>query len=141
MKFLAATLASAAFVAVTSMGAAGDYAGPIGDTQPQWSPNGAQIVFSSFRGGVYLENGRRLRTDEAFRERWNARNPELEQRADEWLLDQQARGEIRTDVSIEQIGKFFGLVADGVALHASMGFPVDVEPILVLVRDAIAPRD
>ena len=90
--------------------------------------------------GVYLENGRRLRTDEAFRERWKARNPDLEQRADEWLADQQARGEIRTDVSIEQIGKFFGLVVDGVALHTSMGFPVDVEPILTLVRDAIAPR-
>ena len=91
--------------------------------------------------GVYLENGRRLRTDEEFRKRWASRNPELEQRADAWLTRLQAEGEIRADVPFEAIGKFFGLVVDGVALHTSMGFPVDVEPILTLVRDAIAPRD
>jgi hypothetical protein len=32
-------------------------------------------------------------------------------------------------------------VVDGVAIHVSMGFPVDVEPILRLVHDAVAPRD
>ena len=91
--------------------------------------------------GVYLENGRRLRTDTAFRERWAARNPELEQRVHDWLVGLQAAGEIRDDVPFEAVGKFFGLLVDGVALHTSMGFPVDVEPILTLVRDAIAPRE
>ena len=90
--------------------------------------------------GVYLENGRRLRTDAEFRERWKSRNPELEQRAHEWLAAKQARGEIRDDLPLEEIGRFFGLVADGVALHVSMGFPVDVEPVLALVQDAVAPR-
>ena len=90
--------------------------------------------------GVYLENGRRLRTDEEFRKRWKSRNPELEQRAHDWLADLQAKGEIRADMPLDQIGRFFGLVADGVVLHTSMGFPVDVEPVLALVRDAIAPR-
>jgi AcrR family transcriptional regulator len=90
--------------------------------------------------GVYLENGRRLRTDEEFRERWKTRNPELEQRAHEWLADKQARGEIRDDLPLEDIGRFFGLVVDGVALHVSMGFLVEVEPVLALVRDAVAPR-
>jgi AcrR family transcriptional regulator len=91
--------------------------------------------------GVYLENGRRLRTDEAFRERWKARNPELEQRALEWLAAKQAEGEIRDDLPLQDIGTFFGLVVDGIALHVSMGFPVDVEPVLALVRDAVAPRE
>ena len=90
--------------------------------------------------GVYLENGRRLRTDEEFRERWKSRNPEGEQRAHEYLERLQAEGKIRDDLPFEEIGKFFGLVVDGVALHVSMGFPVDVEPVLALVRDAIAPR-
>ena len=90
--------------------------------------------------GVYLENGRRLRTDAAFRNRWASRNPEIEERVHEWLVRLQAEGEIRNDVPFEAIGKFFGLVVDGVALHTSMGFPVDVEPVLTLVRDAIAPR-
>jgi TetR/AcrR family transcriptional regulator, transcriptional repressor of aconitase len=90
--------------------------------------------------GVYLENGRRLRTDAEFRERWKTRNPELEQRAHEWLAAQQASGAVRDDMRLEDIGRFFGLVVDGVALHVSMGFPVDVEPVLALVRDAVAPR-
>jgi AcrR family transcriptional regulator len=91
--------------------------------------------------GVYLENGHRLRTDAEFRERWKARNPELEQRAHDWLVHLQAEGQIRDDLPFEAIGRFFGLVIDGVAVNMSMGFPVDVEPILTLVRDAIAPRD
>ena len=90
--------------------------------------------------GVYLENARRLRTDASFRERWKSRNPELEQRAHEYLAHLQEEGEVRDDVPLEQIGRFFGLIADGVALQTSAGFPVDVEPVLALVRDAIAPR-
>ena len=90
--------------------------------------------------GVYLENGRRLRTDKEFRKRWTSRNPDLEHRTHDWLANLQARGEIRDDMPLEQVGSFFGLVVDGVALHASMGFPVDVEPVLALVRDAISPR-
>jgi TetR/AcrR family transcriptional regulator, transcriptional repressor of aconitase len=90
--------------------------------------------------GVYLENGRRLRTDEEFRKRWKSRNPDLEERTHAWLAKLQADGEIRADMPLEQVGSFFGLVLDGVALHVSMGFPVDVEPVLALVRDAIAPR-
>jgi len=91
--------------------------------------------------GVYLEQGHRLRTDPAFRERWKARNPELEQRAHDWLVGLQEGGQIRSDLPFEAIGRFFGLVIDGVAVNMSMGFPVDVEPILTLVQDAIAPRD
>jgi AcrR family transcriptional regulator len=90
--------------------------------------------------GVYLENGRRLRTDEEFRKRWKTRNPDLERRTHEWLAGLQAKGEIRDDMPLEQVGSFFGLVVDGVALHVSMGFPVDVEPVLALLRDAIGPR-
>jgi TetR/AcrR family transcriptional regulator, transcriptional repressor of aconitase len=89
--------------------------------------------------GVYLENGRRLRTDEEFRKRWKSRNLDLEQRTHAWLAGLQERGEIRDDMPLEQVGSFFGLVLDGVALHVSMGFPVDVEPVLALVRAAIAP--
>jgi AcrR family transcriptional regulator len=90
--------------------------------------------------GVYLENGRRLRTDEEFRKRWKSRNPDLEERTHAWLAGLQERGEIRDDMPLEQVGSFFGLVLDGVALHVSMGFPVEVEPVLALIRDAIAPR-
>jgi TetR/AcrR family transcriptional regulator, transcriptional repressor of aconitase len=90
--------------------------------------------------GVYLEHGRRIRTDEEFRKRWKSRNPDLEERTHAWLAGLQERGEIRDDMPLEQVGSFFGLVVDGVALHVSMGFPIDIEPVLALLRDAIAPR-
>jgi AcrR family transcriptional regulator len=90
--------------------------------------------------GVYLENARLLRTDAAFRQRWKSRNPELEQLAEETLSRQQEDGEIRDDVPPEAIGRFLGVVADGIAVQTSSGFPVDIEPVLRLVRDAITPR-
>ena len=90
--------------------------------------------------GVYLENSRFLRTDAAFRERWKSRNPELEQRAHERLAELQERGELRDDVPLEQIGRFVGLLIDGIAVQVSSGFPVEVEPVLELLEDAIAPR-
>jgi AcrR family transcriptional regulator len=113
----------------------------------RWMEGGFEVVLREIAEqnpdwlGVYLEQGRRLRTDPAFRERWKSRNPELEQRAHEWLVGLQEQGRIRDDLPFEAIGRFFGLVLDGVAVNMSMGFPVDVEPILTLVRDAIAPRD
>ena len=90
--------------------------------------------------GVYLENARFLRTDAEFRKRWKSRNPELEQRAHERLAELQERGEIRDDVPLEQIGRFVGLLIDGIAVQVSSGFPVDVDPVLELLEDAIAPR-
>jgi AcrR family transcriptional regulator len=90
--------------------------------------------------GVYLENARLLRTDAAYRERWKSRNPELEQLAHEYLTRQQTDGEIRDDLPPVDIGRFLGVIADGIALQTSAGFPVEVEPVIELVRDAIAPR-
>jgi TetR/AcrR family transcriptional regulator, transcriptional repressor of aconitase len=90
--------------------------------------------------GVYLENARFLRTDAAFRERWKSRNPELEKVTHDRLAQLQEQGEIRDDVPLEQIGRFVGLLIDGIAVQVSSGFPVDVEPVLELLEDAIAPR-
>src|SRR5262245_29013844 len=69
--------------------------------------------------GVYFENSRFLRTDAAYRDRWKSRNPELEQRAHARLAELQERGEIRDDVPLEQIGRFVGLLIDGIAVQVS----------------------
>src|SRR5579859_1716792 len=45
-------LATAAAAASAGWSTAGNYTGPRGDTNPQWSPNGTQIVYSSIRPGV-----------------------------------------------------------------------------------------
>jgi AcrR family transcriptional regulator len=90
--------------------------------------------------GVYLEHVRHLRTDPALRERWKNRAPDEDRTALEHMLALQARGEVRDDVPTETIGRFLGLIADGIALQTGAGFPVDLEPMLGLIRDAIAPR-
>jgi TetR/AcrR family transcriptional regulator, transcriptional repressor of aconitase len=90
--------------------------------------------------GVYLEHVRHLRTDPELRARWQNRTPDDDVRARDHMVELQASGESRDDVSAETIGKFLGLLADGIALQTSAGFPVDLEPMLGLIRDAIAPR-
>jgi TetR/AcrR family transcriptional regulator, transcriptional repressor of aconitase len=88
---------------------------------------------------VYLEFGRRLRSDDAFRERWKERAaPDLRQRVRTKLEDAQAAGAIRDDVSEEQIGRFLGLVLDGIVVQRGMGFePPDPDVVVLLVEDAV----
>ena len=40
----------------------------------------------------------------------------------------------------DAIGAFLGLLVDGVALQTSAGFPVELDPVLGLIRDALSPR-
>ncbi len=86
---------------------------------------------------VYLEFMRMLRTDPGLRAEWANRSPELIGELAEHLGRQQQRGELRSDVSVEAIGTFLGLVADGAAVHISAGYPIDVESVVRLVGSAI----
>jgi len=90
--------------------------------------------------GVYLEISRMLRTDEALRERWEQRNPELQVQVAQHLAQSQRDGVYRSDLSVESIGQFLGFVLDGITVHVGAGFPVDVEGTLELVRAALAPK-
>ncbi|MBA3787244.1 MAG: TetR/AcrR family transcriptional regulator [Actinobacteria bacterium] len=88
--------------------------------------------------GAYLEIGRRLRTDTAFRERWDKRAPEVEEEIKARLERARDAGEIRDDISLEAIGRFIGLVVDGLAMRLAAGFPPpEAGEILQLVGDAI----
>jgi AcrR family transcriptional regulator len=91
---------------------------------------------------VYLEFGRRLRSDEAFRERWKERaTPDLRERVKARLEEQQDAGAIRDDLSEHDIGRFLGLVLDGMVTQRAMGFdPPDAETVVTLVEDAIRGR-
>ena len=86
---------------------------------------------------VYLEFMRMLRTDPGLRAEWSNRSPELIGELAEHLGRQQQRGELRSDVSVEAIGTFLGLVADGAAVHISAGYAIDVESVVRLVDSAI----
>ena len=89
--------------------------------------------------GVYFEITRMLRTDAGLRERWLQRNPELLAQVAEQLAQCQRDGRYRADLSVEEIGRFLGLVLDGLTVHVGAGFPVDVEGTLELIRSALAP--
>ena len=91
--------------------------------------------------GAYLEVGRRLRTDVAFRKRWDKRAPEVEEEIKLRLERARDAGEIRNDLSLETVGRFVGLVVDGLAMRLAAGYPSpDTSEILLLVGDAIGGR-
>ena len=91
--------------------------------------------------GVYFELGRRLRTDEAFRERWNRRAPALERRLEERLRSLQSAGALRDDVDWKTLALFMGVVADGLAIrHASGASTDDPEALIAVAASAVSPR-
>jgi len=88
---------------------------------------------------VYLEFGRRLRTDAELRERWKKIAPDdARERSLEWIEAAQSAGLMRSDVSAHEIGQFLGVILDGIALQRALGFDAP-EPDLLhrLTRDAV----
>ena len=90
--------------------------------------------------GVYLDVVHRLRTDPSFRERWDQRAPkEQENRIVARMQDEQAAGELRADVDPQEIGKFLGVVFDGLAVQRAAGYDPPLESLLGFLRDALRP--
>jgi len=90
--------------------------------------------------GVYLEVHRQLRTNAALREQWMQRGSAVTERLRDHVREQQARGELRTDVEADEIGRFLGLIMDGFVLHASVGADYDLDTLLKLIVGAIGPQ-
>jgi AcrR family transcriptional regulator len=88
---------------------------------------------------VYLEFGRRMKSDADLRERWKTIAPqEARERSKAWIADAQAAGELRADIDGEDIGRFLGIIVDGIASQRAFGFdapPTDL--LLRLTNDAI----
>lgn len=90
--------------------------------------------------GMIFEIQGRLRHDPEFVRQLDEATDDRDRAAD-WLQDMQARGEFRHDVDFVDIGRFATMLLNGIALRVAGGDPIDVEPIIRLLRDAIAPRD
>ena len=92
--------------------------------------------------GVYLDASRMLRTDPELRERWRALNPEGQEALEAHYRRLRETGEVRDDVSLDTLGRFLGIVFDGIAVQqaARFGSPIDVEGTLELLRSAVAPK-
>src|SRR6476469_3968349 len=89
---------------------------------------------------VYLELIRKLRTDPELHEQWSRRNPEVNEAMNARLEEMQQGRELRQDVPAAELGRFMGLLLDGIAVQVSAGYPVDVDSVLRLVSAAIAPQ-
>ncbi|HEV8102731.1 MAG TPA: TetR/AcrR family transcriptional regulator [Gaiellaceae bacterium] len=89
---------------------------------------------------VYLELIRKLRTRPDLHEQWSKRSPDLNVAMKEHIEELQREGELRQDLSALELGRFMGLLLDGIAVQVSAGYPVEVEPLLRLVSAAIAPQ-
>jgi AcrR family transcriptional regulator len=92
--------------------------------------------------GVYLDASRMLRTDPELRERWAHLNPDLQARLEESFLERRRRGEIRSDLPFDAVGRFMGIVFDGIAVQQAAHFSstIDVEATIELMRSALAPK-
>jgi TetR/AcrR family transcriptional regulator, transcriptional repressor of aconitase len=110
----------------------------------QWLEGGFEEVLRTLLAedpawlGVYFELGRRLRTDEGFRERWSNRAPDFEQRLEARLQALQTDGELRDDVDWKTLGRFMSIVADGLAIRRATGYPTDdADDLIRLAADAV----
>jgi len=90
---------------------------------------------------VLIETESRMRHDEDFVRRFEAKSAGAGPRIQEWFEQQQAEGKLRADVSWLELGRFTTSLLNGLALRIAGGDPVDVDAMLQLLDSAIAaPR-
>ena len=90
---------------------------------------------------VLIETEGRMRHDEDFVRRFEAKAKDASPRIPEWFEQQQAEGKLRADVSWDELAHFTTALLNGLALRVAGGDPFDIESMLRLLDDAIAaPR-
>jgi AcrR family transcriptional regulator len=89
---------------------------------------------------VLIETESRMRHDEEFVRRFEAKAADVSPRIRDWFRDEQAAGRLRDDVPWEELGRFITSVLNGLALRIAGGDPFDIDVMLRLLNDAIAPR-
>lgn len=87
-----------------------------------------------------IEIESRMRHDADFvRRLTEAHEPESDKISD-WFVERQAEGVFRADVDARDLGRFTTMVINGMALRIASEDPVDVDSVLTLLHDALAPR-
>ena len=87
---------------------------------------------------VLIETESRMRHDEDFVRRLEAKSADTGPRIREWFEQQQAEGKLRDDVSWVELGRFTTSLLNGLALRVAGGDPFDIDAMLRLLADAIA---
>jgi AcrR family transcriptional regulator len=87
-----------------------------------------------------IEIQSRMRHDEDFGRRLAEAHEADAERIPGWFEEQQADGRIRADVDVRDLGRFATMVINGLALRIASEEPVNVDTVLQLLHDALAPR-
>ncbi len=90
--------------------------------------------------GVLIETESRMRHDEDFVRKFEEQAADVGPRIRDWFEQQQAEGKFRDDVSWVEITRFTTSLLNGLALRVAGGDPFDIEAMLQLLDDAIAPK-
>jgi len=89
---------------------------------------------------VLIETESRMRHDEDFVRRLEAKATDASPRIQNWFESEQAAGRLRVDIAWIEIGRFVTAVLNGLALRVASGDPFDIEAMLVLMNAAIRPQ-
>jgi TetR/AcrR family transcriptional regulator, transcriptional repressor of aconitase len=89
---------------------------------------------------VLLEMEAKLRHDEEFVRRMDATAQDESPRIYDWFVARQQDGTFRNDVSARELGRYATIVLNGFALRVLSGDETDVDTLLRLLHDALAPR-
>jgi TetR/AcrR family transcriptional regulator, transcriptional repressor of aconitase len=89
---------------------------------------------------VLIETESRLRHDDDFVRRLEAKATDSSPRIRDWFGEQQEEGKIRADVSWIEISRFTTALLNGLALRIAGGDDFEIEAMLQLLNDAIRPR-
>jgi AcrR family transcriptional regulator len=89
---------------------------------------------------VLIETESRMRHDEDFVRRLEAKATDASPRIQEWFESEQAAGRLRADLPWLEVGRFVTSLLNGLALRVASGDPFDIDSMLVLLNDAIRPR-
>ena len=88
---------------------------------------------------VLIETEGRMRHDEDFVRRFEAKASDASPRIRDWFQQQQAQGGLRGDVPWIELAHFTTSLLNGLALRVAGGDPFDIEAMLRLLDAAIAP--
>ncbi len=89
---------------------------------------------------VLIETESRMRHDEDFVRRFDAKASDTSPRIQEWFRDEQAAGRLRADLEWLEVARFVTSLLNGLALRVAGGDPFDIESMLVLLNAAIRPH-
>jgi AcrR family transcriptional regulator len=90
--------------------------------------------------GVMLEMDARLRQNPEFMRRMDEMRDDESPKIVDWFEARQADGTFRGDVPALELGRFATMVLNGFALRVLAGDATDVDALVRLLHDALAPR-